>query len=150
MERGVWKRWQRDCKTYFQTNRRLLPSSFSLFSCSRIFWRMRLRSLLKFISLRPLLLYFFHNGVISKRIRMIIDNGNIFPDEFLDISEILFFFRITESDSNSLCTCSACTTDAMNVGFRDIWEFKIHNVCELIDIDTPCSYIGCDEDTSDF
>jgi len=63
----------------------------------------------------------FHDSVIFERIGVVVDNGDLFPDEFLDITEVFFFLCITESESDTAGSCSTRSTDTVDIGFWDIW-----------------------------
>lgn len=90
----------------------------------------------------------FCDRVIFEWIGMIVDNGDLFSDEFLYITEVFFFFCITESESDTAGSCSACSTDTVDIRFWDIWKLKIDDMSEFIDVDSSCCDVGGDEDTS--
>jgi len=90
----------------------------------------------------------FSNRVIFEGIGMIIDNGDLFSDQFLDIAEVFFFFCITESESDTAGSCSTCSTDTVDIGFWDIWQLKIDNMRQLVNVDSSCCDVSCHEDTS--
>ena len=52
-----------------------------------------------------------------------------------------------QGNSLSVISCAAGTSDAVDIVFRYIWKFKVDHVRELIDIQSPCSDVGCDQHT---
>lgn len=77
---------------------------------------------------------------------MIVDNGDLFSDQFLDISEVFFFFCVTEGESDTAGSCSACPAYTMDIGFWDIWQLKIDDMGQLVDVDTSSCDVCRDED----
>ena len=106
--------------------------------------------MLRIVSGRSLRLYFFHDCVIAEWVGVIVDDGNIFADQFLDIGEILFFLGVAEGNCDSFRTSATGTTDTMHIGFGDIGKLEVHDVREFIDIDASSGNIGGDEDASGF
>ncbi len=78
---------------------------------------------------------------------MIVDDRDSLRDELLNVSQILLLLGITESDRDTARTRSTCTTDTVDIRFRNIREFEIDHVRELIDIDPTCGDISRDEYT---
>ena len=96
------------------------------------------------------MLYFFDDHMISEREGMLVDDRDFFTDQFLDISEVFFFFRIAEGNRDSFCSSTTCTTDTVHIRFWDIRQLEIHDVREFIDIDPTCCDICGDEDARYF
>ena len=111
-----------------------------VFGCRFLCWFMSRRSGWSWRS--------FRNRVIFEWVGMIVYHGDLFSDKFLDISEVFFFFCITESESDTARSCSACPTDTMDIGFWDIWQLKIDNMRQFVNVDSSCCDVGGDEDTS--
>jgi hypothetical protein len=79
---------------------------------------------------------------------MILDDGDLLRDEFLDIYEELEIIMFTEGICNSSGSCSTRTPDTVDIGLRDIRDIVVDHVFESIDIDPSRGDIRRDEDTS--
>lgn len=79
---------------------------------------------------------------------MIVDLGDRFLDELLDISEIRSLLGIAEGYRCPTRTRTTGTPDAMHIGLRDVGELVVDDVFELIDIDTTSRDIGRNEHPS--
>ena len=89
----------------------------------------------------------FRDSMIFESIGMIIDNGDLFSDKFLDITEVFFFLCITEGESDTTRSCTSCTTNTVDIGFWDIWKLKVDDMRQFIDVDSSCRDVGRYEDT---
>lgn len=86
--------------------------------------------------------------MIHKWERMIFYYRDLLRDEFLDISEVCLLLGITEGECVPLSSCATRTTDAMDIGFRNIRDLVVDHVLERVDIDTTSRDIRSDEDAS--
>lgn len=69
------------------------------------------------------------------------------PDagQFFDIPDKGLLVRRAEGDGDAVGSGPASATNAVDVGFRNIWDLVIEDVFQIVDVDAACSDIGCDE-----
>jgi hypothetical protein len=77
---------------------------------------------------------------------VIFDDRDRLRDELLDISEPCSLFDITKRERRPTSTRSTRTTDAVDIGLRDIRDLIVDDMLELIDIDSSRGDIRRDED----
>ena len=57
------------------------------------------------------------------------------------------FVDANEGNGFPFIACAPCSTDAVDIVFRDVGKFKIHDVGELIDVEAPGRDVGGYEDS---
>jgi hypothetical protein len=67
-------------------------------------------------------------------------------DGALDRAEVLLFFRGHESDRFAGGSCAARAPDSMDVVFRDVRDVEVHDVSELLHVDSAGCDVGGHED----
>ena len=63
-----------------------------------------------------------------------------------DVAEVGLFLAVNERDRNAFGTGARGAANTMNVAFRHIGEFVVHDVADAIDVDAAGGDVGCDQD----
>ena len=68
-------------------------------------------------------------------------------NETFNSAEMRTLCLITERVSHSVRTCTGGAPDPMDIAFRFVWQFKVDDVGNAVDIDTARRNVRCDKDT---
>ena len=79
---------------------------------------------------------------------MIIDDGDLLTDQFLDIDKELEIIMLTERVGDTASPRSTRPPDTVDIGLRDIRDIVVDHIFESVDIDPTRGDIGRDKDTS--
>ena len=78
-------------------------------------------------------------------IRMVCCNRNFSSDQFPDIFQIWSFFNVAKRYCNSAGSCSSCSSDTMNIGFRNIGKIIVYNMTEFFYVDSTGGDVCCNK-----
>lgn len=66
-------------------------------------------------------------------------------DGFFDLFKILVLVSRAERDALATCTRSGGSSDTMNISIGFKRYFEVHDMADLVDVDTPGGDIGCNK-----
>lgn len=76
---------------------------------------------------------------------MAFDNGDFHPNQFLNILKICGLVKITERNGHAFGTCPPRPANAVDIAFGNIWQIKIDDMGEAVNVNASGRDVGGDE-----
>ena len=73
--------------------------------------------------------------------------GNVHLNQALNVLQVGALFLVNKGPRDATQTCTARSSNAVNVGFGDVWNFKIDDVREFVNVDAPSRNVRGDKNT---
>jgi hypothetical protein len=74
--------------------------------------------------------------------------GNLVLEQPFDTPQQFVLVNADKGYGGSLPLCTACTPDSVHIVFRNIGQFKVHHMRQLVDIEPSSRNIGCNQHTN--
>ena len=71
-------------------------------------------------------------------------DGNIFANQALDATQQIAFFVVTKRKRDAFAPSARGAANPMHIRFWDFWQIEVHDVGDVVDINTAGRDVGCD------